>query len=227
VALQGGNEAQFEALLRMPLNDGNILSYEELRAKQSEHGANAEIDRWLLNRCLATLDERARRGTPLKRLFVQQSADSMLDSNRLAWLTQSLETRRLQGSSLHLELRLNDVVRELKHAIHFFNAMNSIGVRLVLDQFESSLTSLQLLSYLPVHGVKISDKYTTHFAQLRDELIQLIQTAHAGGKQVIVGRVEDARIASQLWTMGVDFIQGNFVQPPSANISFDFQASVN
>ena len=44
--------------------------------------------------------------------------------------------------------------------------------------------------------------------------------------QVIAPRVEDARGAAALWTAGVDFIQGNFVQRAGRDLAFDFHAAV-
>jgi EAL domain-containing protein (putative c-di-GMP-specific phosphodiesterase class I) len=54
----------------------------------------------------------------------------------------------------------------------------------------------------------------------------LVELAHELGTRVIAPRVEDARGAAALWTAGVDFIQGNFVQPAHKELTFDFQASV-
>jgi EAL domain-containing protein (putative c-di-GMP-specific phosphodiesterase class I)/CheY-like chemotaxis protein len=226
VALQGGSDAQFELLLRYSPIDGEVISHSELHARASEHGLNSEIDRWLLNKALATLDERSRAGKALSKLFVSQSVDSLRDPSRLGWLRQSLDTRRITSTGLYLAFRMNDVVRELKHAIVFFQSARQQGIRIVLDQFESSLTTLQLLSYLPIDAVKLSSRYLDPTLNLRDELVTLVNAAHAGSKHVVAARVEDAKLASSLWSAGVDYIQGNFVQSAGRDMSFDFQSSV-
>ena len=38
--------------------------------------------------------------------------------------------------------------------------------------------------------------------------------------------ITDARAAAALWSAGVDFIQGNFVQRAGHDLAFDFHASV-
>jgi EAL domain-containing protein (putative c-di-GMP-specific phosphodiesterase class I) len=43
--------------------------------------------------------------------------------------------------------------------------------------------------------------------------------------RVIAPLVEDARTAAGLWSTGVDFIQGDFVQQATQDLEFDFRAS--
>ena len=47
---------------------------------------------------------------------------------------------------------------------------------------------------------------------MREELRQIVTAAHERGRKVIAPRIEDAQSASLLWTIGVDYIQGDFVQ---------------
>ena len=54
----------------------------------------------------------------------------------------------------------------------------------------------------------------------------LVAFAHERNLQVIAPRVEDARGAAALWSAGVDFIQGNFVQRAGRDLAYDFHASV-
>ena len=224
VALQDTGEEQYEVLLRLRSGDRSY-SGAQLIEGANEHGLTQEIDRWILSRCMATLDERRRQGRGGLRLFVNQSGASLKDTQRIAWLRQSLETRRLDASTLCLEFRLSDIMRELKLAVPFFQAARALGLKITLGDFESNLTALQVLSYLPVDNVKLADKYLDASGSLREELKSLIAAAHDGKRRVIAARVDNAQSASALFSLGVDFIQGNFVQQPGAELGFDFQSS--
>ncbi len=224
VALQDTGEEQYEVLLRLRSGDRSY-SGAQLIEGANEHGLTQEIDRWILSRCMATLDERRRLGRGGLRLFVNQSAASLKDTQRIAWLRQSLETRRLDASTLCLEFRLSDIMRELKLAVPFFQAARALGLKITLGGFESNLTALQILSYLPVDNVKLADKYLDAAGSLREELKSLIAAAHDGRRRVIAARVENAQSAAALFSLGVDFIQGNFVQQPGAELGFDFQST--
>ena len=59
----------------------------------------------------------------------------------------------------------------------------------------------------------------------RAELRQTIATARERGVRVVASRVEDAQCAAMLWSTGVDFIQGNFVQAATQELDFDFAAA--
>jgi EAL domain-containing protein (putative c-di-GMP-specific phosphodiesterase class I) len=56
-------------------------------------------------------------------------------------------------------------------------------------------------------------------------LQQLVSFAHERKVRTIAPLVENAQTAAALWSAGVDFIQGDFVQEASADLDFDFSAS--
>ena len=58
------------------------------------------------------------------------------------------------------------------------------------------------------------------------DLKELIASVHAQKVKVIAPQVEDPRSIALLWSSGVDFVQGNFVQRPESNLLYDFNESV-
>lgn len=53
-------------------------------------------------------------------------------------------------------------------------------------------------------------------------LTELVTRVHAAGAKVIVAHIRDPRTIARVFGCGVDFIQGDFLQPPSAELGFDF-----
>lgn len=47
--------------------------------------------------------------------------------------------------------------------------------------------------------------------------------ARESGMQCIAECVDDAGSLAHLWQVGLDFIQGNFVQEPCKTIDYDFE----
>jgi diguanylate cyclase (GGDEF)-like protein len=225
VSLAGSSEEHYEVMLRLRDRDGTMYGANAVFEAASTMGLTAEIDRWALSKCLSTLDEQRRKGKSNLRLFVNQSVASLSDPYRIAWLRQSLETRRIDPSSICLEFTLSAVMSQLKQAVSFFQAAHALGVKLTLDNFENSLSALQMLSYLPVDHIKLSERYLQADVGQREELRALIAAARDGKRKVIASRVEDAKAAAALWAMGVDYIQGNFVQQPGTELGFDFRSS--
>ena len=226
VSLHSTGEEQYEVLLRLRGDAGEIIGAQQILDAARGADLVTAIDRWCLGKCLRVIEERKRAGRPV-RLFVNQSVESALDSERIAWLRQLLETRRVSPDALAVEIKLGDVLSRMREALAFFEAVRKLGMRVVVDEFDGGLTALQLLGVISADYLKLSDKYTrdngivVHSAELRT----LVRAAHDGGRAVIAPKVETAQAAASLWTMGVDLIQGNFVQQPGAELGFDFSAS--
>ncbi|HET8941542.1 MAG TPA: EAL domain-containing protein [Rudaea sp.] len=227
VALQGGDEEQFQALLRLRGDDGKLYTAAEILPLAERHGLASEIDRWVLSRCLLVLAERARQKRPV-RLFVSQSIEAAIDTQRVAWLGQMLETRRLPGNTVVLEFRTEDGLSYLRELSQFAAALGELDVKLSLTAFDAAPASAQLYERLPVAFLKLSSRYSgerLRDPKVREELQQIVAVAHAHGSKVIAPRIEDAQSASLLWNADVDYLQGDFVQQAGQELSFDFHAA--
>jgi diguanylate cyclase (GGDEF)-like protein len=226
VSLHSTGEEQYEVLLRLRGDAGDIIGAPQIIEAARSADLVAAIDRWCLGKCLRVIEERKRQGRPV-RLFINQSVESTLDTERIPWLRQLLETRRIAPEAVALELKLSDVLLQMREAMNFFESVRKLGVRVVIDEYDGGLTALQLLSVVAADYLKLSDKYTrgNNISMHTDELRTLVRAAHDGGRYVIAPKVETAQSAASLWTMGVDLIQGNFVQQPGTELGFDFSAS--
>jgi diguanylate cyclase (GGDEF)-like protein len=227
VALQGGEEEQFQALLRLRGDGGKLYTATDILPVAERDGVSGDIDRWVLSRCLLVLAERARQRRPV-RLFVGQSIEAASDPQRVGWLRQLLETRRLAGEQLVLEFRLPEALSRVQELTAYASALGELGVTLALSAFEVSQAAMQLLQHLPVTFIKLAPRYIGEGLRnptMREELRQIVNAAHERGRKIIAPRIEDAQSASLLWTIGVDYIQGDFVQQAGHDMSFDFHAT--
>jgi len=225
VSLQGQHEPQYQVLLRIQTATGQIVPAARAIPIAEKEGLVNDLDKWVVSRALSVLDEHSKRGLSV-RLFVNQSGATLKDPQRPAWLRQLLLTRRVSPQGLVLEIKLPDVMLNLRPAVGFGLALKQLGVKLCLGGFDGSQLSFQLLSHLPVDFLKVADRFIGVKAQtptLEAELKQLVQLGHKLSKRVIVPQIEDAQSASKLWTVGVDYVQGNFVQQPVGELGFDFQ----
>jgi len=227
VALQGAETEQFQALLRLAGSDGKLYTAAEIIPVAQRDDLIGEIDRWVLSRCLLVLAERARQQRSV-RLFVNQSIETVTDAQHVVWLRQMLETRRLDGDQLAIEFRLADAQAHRDDLAAFAAEARKLDIHIALSGFEAGAMAFQLLEQLPVTFIKISPRYVDEGLRtpaVREELRQIIGHARAQGKQIIAPRVENAQSAAQLWTAGVDYMQGDFVQKAGQDLSFDFHAA--
>jgi diguanylate cyclase (GGDEF)-like protein len=226
-SLRGTAEEQFQVLLRLKGDGGKLYTAADVVPFAEKAGMINAVDRWVLSRCLLVLQERDRLDKPV-RLFVSQSVEAMLDAQRIGWIKQQLEARHVPADQLVLEFRVGDVLARLRQAVGFCETCKQVGIPVGLTGFEGSMASYQMLQHLPLDFIKVSGKYVGAGGQAREtrnELRQLVAYAHERKVKIVAPMVEDAQAAAALWSTGVDFIQGNFVQQAGQDLEFDFRAS--
>lgn len=225
-SLRGETEEQFQVLLRLAAPDGRMLLATDLIPEAERSGLIADIDRWVLSRTLAILQERTR-NLHRARLFVSQSAQALQDPERVQALQQMLEARRIEPELLTIELKLVLVANMARTATAFTAAIRALGCRVCLSGVEATPAHLEFAELLSLDYLKMSATYVAganRDAKRREDLQKLVNFARERGLRVIAPMVEDASTAALLWSTGVDFMQGNFVQQATRSMDFDFSA---
>jgi len=145
-----------------------------------------------------------------------------------AGLLQRLAERGIEGSSLVIDLRLDDALIHSVTLREFCYRLMPARVQFCLSQFQPGSEAEALLSQLPLGYLRVSNHYATahNDATLHDQLRSIIALAHRQGLQVIGQQIEDPQAAAAMWMGGVDFIQGNLVQGVGKDLSFDFHNAV-
>jgi EAL domain-containing protein (putative c-di-GMP-specific phosphodiesterase class I)/PleD family two-component response regulator len=227
VAVAGGDEAQFQALMRLPEDGHPMHSAGEVLPLAEANGLMPEIDRAVLSQAIRHLAERAQ-GASGVRLFVNHSPRTLADAAHTDWLRQALAAHAVAASQLVLDLRLDDALVHSEELAPALARLVEAGVGVCLSQYLHGSEADVLLAQLPLQFLRLSPRYTAADASAaqRDEARGVIQRAHELGLRVIGPSVEDPRAAAALWSSGVDYLQGNLVQEPEHALDFDFQNPV-
>ena len=226
VAVAGGDEAQFQVLVRMHGADGSVRKAGDFLAAAQAAGLLAQLDRWVMERALALLQQRRAESRPV-RLFVSQTPRSLGQDGFAGWLQQTLERAGVDGPSLVIDIRQEDAVVHTVLLQQFCEQLVPAGVQFCLSQFRSTEDGNQLLQMLPLGYLRLSSEFARQPLPqtMQDEMRTSIERAHRLGLQVIGQAVEDPQAAAALWVAGIDFIQGNLVQRPEQALDFDFQSA--
>jgi EAL domain-containing protein (putative c-di-GMP-specific phosphodiesterase class I) len=116
-----------------------------------------------------------------------------------------------------LEMTESKVMTLLRPTQEFVNGWKKLGGRFALEQFGSGLNSFQLLNHVDADYVKIDRSYMAELPrhpENQKKVTEICQQARELKRQTIAEWVEDATSTSLLFACGVDFVQGNFLQPP-------------
>jgi EAL domain-containing protein (putative c-di-GMP-specific phosphodiesterase class I) len=227
VAVAGGEEPQFQTLLRMRAADGRVLAAGEFLPAAEAGDIIHEVDARALQRAADVLERRLREQRPV-RLFVSQSVRTLAHGDHAARVVALLGRHAIPGPSLVIDLRLEDVLVHALAVREFCEAMVPAGVQICLSQFRPGEDATQLVAELPLGYVRLAGRYSARLeeAGVRDEMRVAIDQAHRRGLKVIGPQVEDPQAAATLWMSGVDYIQGNLVQQAAGEMDFDFGLSV-
>jgi EAL domain-containing protein (putative c-di-GMP-specific phosphodiesterase class I)/PleD family two-component response regulator len=227
VAVAGGEDARFQVLLRMRGADGTLHRASTLVPAAEAAGLIPEIDRWVLQQAVELLRQRRDEQRPLH-LFVSQSPRTLAHDLHAQSLLESLTSHGLDGSSLVIDLRMDDALVHSATLRRFCDLLTPAGVQFCLSQYVPGAEADALLQQLPLSYLRLSAAYSNAQGdpKLRDGLRGVIERAHRLGLQVIGPQVEDPQAAATLWMSGIDLIQGNLVQQADGELDFDFAHAV-
>ena len=179
----------------------------------------------MLNHVLSIIDERQRAARPIQ-LFINQSQTAVGNTELLPKLYKQLQTRGVDPAHLVLEFKLPEIVNRLKSAVAFSKGLHKLGVKMSLGGFDGSDTAFQALEHLDVQFVKLPpvDPESVD-GPTGKNISNIVDRLHSLDRLVIIPAIEDAKTAAKLWATGVDYIQGNFVQRPEAELIYQFSES--
>jgi diguanylate cyclase (GGDEF)-like protein/PAS domain S-box-containing protein len=215
VSLHGAEGEFYEVLLRMKGAKGEILPGHFLPIAE-QNGKLPAIDRWVIGAAIRSIAERERAGHKTT-FFIKLTPQSLEDQTLLAWIAQQLKNARQRGDSLVFEMPESKVVTSLKPARAFVKGLEQIHCGFALEQFGSGLNSFQLLKHIPAHYLKIDRNYMAELPKHKEnqeKIKEICDQAHHAGKLTVAEFVEDAASMSILFSCGVNFVQGNFLQEP-------------
>ena len=219
VSVRDGSVASVEALLR----------WKDPAAEQAEHAELAglvwfverspvifRLQDWALGEaCQAAASWR---GTPLRdmRVNVNVSAHGLPRSRLPGHLQRQLRASGLAAKSIALEITETSRMDDFDAAGAQLERLMAMGVELWLDDFGTGHSSLEWLSRLPVHGVKLSSTFACRPGQDRCRAIvtRVVQMAHDLGLRVVAEGVETEEQRDFLAGAGCDFFQGYLFCPP-------------
>jgi Amt family ammonium transporter len=105
----------------------------------------------------------------------------------------------------------------VQYVQRFIEVLHGIGCEFALDDFGSGLGAFSSLKHLPIDYLKIHGTYTRNLRtdQVNQEMVTaMIKLARTMDFRVVAEQVEDQDDFDWLREVGIDFVQGNFVDPP-------------
>jgi EAL domain-containing protein (putative c-di-GMP-specific phosphodiesterase class I) len=213
-SLSGQTSDTYDLLVRLQDDDGSDVLPSEFLAAAQRHDLLRALDRWVLGASIALASQRSG-----KAFFVRISADTLNDRTIVAWLKNQLAGAGIEASRIVIQVPEADVDRAPDAAVALRHGLHAAGIRLALEHVGFGQDSLHLLSTLKPDFVKIDGKLMQGLAQHPEQqatVKALVEQARTVGAGTIAERVEDSNTMAVLFALGVESIQGRFVQKSEA-----------
>ena len=205
-------------------NNGELVSPGTFLPIAEDHGLLAPLNRWVVANAIRALGERRRAGHTT-RLMVRITPESFTDPQLLDVIRDGLANEGVDGDQLWLQIPEAKVFTHLRNAQQFLAGVATMGCKVGLEQFGSGLDSFQLLAHFQPAFLKLDRSFTADPAQAKEQLDktrEITGKAQEAGILTVAEFVTDAATMSLLFSAGVDYVQGDFVGPPTAQMDFEF-----
>lgn len=224
ISLHGDTDERYEVFLRLKDTEGNIVLPAEFIPAAERTGMSQAIDRWVFLNTITALTNRWKNGQRCL-FFVKLSATSLKDVTLMNWLKEQLKKYNVPKDSLIFEVKESVAVTNLKHTAEISRSLKELNCGFAIDDFGTGKNPFELLKHIPADYLKLESLFMSNLSSSVDNqeaVKKITETATNMNKLTIAQSVEDATSLSVLWGMGINFIQGNFLQEPSPTMDYDF-----
>ena len=208
-----------EVLIRMPDERGHHSNSADFLRSAERYQLMPQIDRWVINATLAAINAQEIRLAGNRSCAINISGQTLGDEGFLDFVVEALDRSGVMPANICFEVTESAISTNLQYAQRFIEVLHGIGCEFALDDFGSGLGSFSSLKHLPVDYLKIDGTYTHNLSSdlVNQEMVAaMIKLARTMQFKVVAEQVEEQEDFDWLRENGVDFVQGNFVDPPTA-----------
>ncbi len=223
ISLRGDSIGHYETFLRLRNGQNEEIAPTELHTAALEAGLTGDIDRWQITHAVSELVRHRGQSTETQ-LIINLSSASLQDPLIVQWISNYLKESRVPADALIFQFNESDATTYLKQAKILVEALHSIHAKVSLSHFGATSTPYAVLKHLPVDYVKIDSSLSQDLTNpdAVEALKEMVGTLSNQDKQAIVSDVVSATTMPALWQAGVNYIQGDYLQPPAESMSFNF-----
>lgn len=155
------------------------------------------------------------------------SGDSIRDTGLPVWVSENISKVGINGEQMIFMIDEAHAVNQLKAVKTLATALQQLHCQIAIDNFGTGLNPFQLVKHIDADYVRINPVYMEALAQNEENQQSLTELAFQAmdlGVSTITPGVTDAAVLSVLWTLNIDFVQGEFLQAPQHELNYDFSS---
>ena len=224
ISLHGEPGERYQIYTALRNNKNELVPASEFVARVERTGFGKMLDRWIILNALKKLSELRNKGTDM-RLFIKLSSNSILDKDLPAWIAEQFNMNNISPNFVCFEIKEAVLIANLKESKTLVTQLQALNSEIAIDSFGTGDNPTKLLKAIPANYVKICYSLMSGVSENEENQGAIREIAEAlkpMGTKVIAQFIEDADTLSILWSLGINYSQGNFLQPPVEHPNYDF-----
>lgn len=220
VSLMGDSQENYSVLARLVGADGHIHEAKAFLGAAAAAGRLGEIDRWVIQRAIAELADQRKQGRPVN-FFVNIAATSVQNEELIPWICDQLRDLDARGHWLTWQFPAEEARTNLPALARRAEGLKKIKCRIALSHCADVDILRMLTQHLPVDFLLLSRDIANGLASelaIQQRLGELVDLARSRSVRTVATGVEDRHTLTFLWSAGIDYVQGNFLEGPSPSI---------
>ena len=210
VRASDGAAVKVEALLRWRKPKAETETLADLIWLAERSPVIFKLENWILDRSFQAAAGWAKAGLTGVRVNVNLSAREFPRADLVERVRLRLAGSGLGPGAIGLEITETSRMQNFDQVAEQIHELIGKGIELWLDDFGTGHSSLEWLSHLPLHGVKIPGTFVERLPErcCRVIVARVIDLAHDLGLEVIAEGVEKEEQRDFLGENGCDYFQG-------------------
>ena len=202
----------YDLLVRMLDEQGNSVLPSEFLPAAERSNMMKNIDRWMVKAAIKFCED-----SEADRVFVRLSRQSVLDKTTIAWMDQEFDKRSFDCTRLVMQIPERDAAKHIKQTRAIVNKLRKIGVGFALEHYGVDREKFQILDILKPDYIKVDGELMHSLMTDKDTqqaVEKIVRAAAERDIKSIAERVENANAMAVLFQLGLDFMQGHYVNEP-------------
>ncbi|NIL95399.1 MAG: EAL domain-containing protein [Woeseiaceae bacterium] len=202
----------YDLLVRMLDEQGNSVLPSEFLPAAERSNMMKHIDRWMIKAAIDFCQS-----NEADRVFVRLSRQSVLDKTTIPWMEQEFEKYDFDCTRLVMQIPERDAAKHIKQTRSIASKLRKMGVGFALEHYGVDCEKFQILdmlkpNYIKVDGELMHSLMTDNETQRNVE--RIVRAATERDIKSIAERVENANAMAVLFQLGLDYMQGHYVNEP-------------
>ena len=217
VTLDETRSFKYEVLLRLPNDQGHLVTPETFIPAATRYNLSINIDRWVINKLIRWCNEQPTSLKNIEKLYINLSEDALFDESFTYYLIGLANEHKDIFKYFVFEFSEYHLLSNLSHYRRFTDALKHTECQFSIDNFGRGLSSFTYLKDFPITSIKINSDFI--HSMINDSfseatLHSICHLSTALNIDIIATHIETDDILIKLKKFNINYAQGFLLGEP-------------